>query len=473
LVSIARSGSSAVRPKGRYHATHMARKRTSSVGKAARKAPTSKSKPSPKPPAKRAPAPARPAPSGKSGRTSNVDKVSAAKVAKAPAARVARPAPQADVATSPAIPQGSPDFAGRIGRLMALADEHNLDHVLITNPMDVGYLTGFLGGDSYLFLGPCAGMKQITIITDGRYEEELAPQRALADIVVRTKSIEATAADLVLNRYIQRCGIQADHLTLATHEAFAKVMGPDRAKKLIPMPALVSKLRQVKDAYEIELLQEATTIQEQALLATLPTIKAGQSELEIAAVLEMEMKKRGSSRCWFDSIVGARANGALPHYRPGFETTAKGQPLLIDWGSTFMGYCGDMTRTFSLGTWSPKMREIYGIVKDAQELSAAALAPGKRAHEIDKVARDHIEKAGYGKEFNHGLGHGLGMTKEPPYLNPLWPDMELEVGHVVTVEPGIYLPGIGGVRIEDLYVITEKGARNFCSLPKTLDWSTL
>jgi Xaa-Pro aminopeptidase len=185
------------------------------------------------------------------------------------------------------------------------------------------------------------------------------------------------------------------------------------------------------------------------------------------------MKRRGSSHCWFDSIVGAKGNGSLPHYRPGFETTAKGQPLLIDWGSTYQGYCGDMTRTFSLGTWSPKMREIYGIVKDAQELSAAALAPGRSTHEIDKVARDHIEKAGYGKEFNHGLGHGLGLSKEPPYLNPLWPEMELKPGHVVTVEPGIYLPGIGGVRIEDLYVITETGARNFCSLPKTLEWSTL
>lgn len=365
------------------------------------------------------------------------------------------------------------DYAARINRLMALANEQGLDHLLITNPMDVGYLTGFLGGDSYLFLGPCAGYKQATIITDGRYDEELNPQRELADIILRTKSIEATAADLILNRYVQRCGVQADHLTLATREAIASVMGPDRAKKLVPMPALVSQMRQVKDESEIEALQAATTLQEKALLAVLPTIKAGQTELEIAARLEMEMKSRGSSHCWFDSIVGAKGNGALPHYRPGFETTAKGQPLLIDWGSTYQGYCGDMTRTFSLGTWSPKMKEIYQIVKDAQELSAAALAPGKHTHEIDTVARDHIEKAGYGKEFNHGLGHGLGLSKEPPYLNPLWPDMELKVGHVVTVEPGIYLPGIGGVRIEDLYVITETGARNFCSLPKTLDWSTL
>ena len=383
------------------------------------------------------------------------------------------PRPTPGSVQQPLAPTLAPDHAARIHRLLALALEHDLDHLLITNPLDVAYLTGFMGGDSYLFLGPQAGLKQATIVTDGRYEEELTPQRALADIIVRTKSTEATAADLILNRYIQRCGIQSDHLTLSGKDAIASVMGAERSKKLTAMPPLVSQLRQVKDGYEIEVMQAATTIQEEALLALLPTIRPGQSEMEIAALLEMEMKRRGSSRCWFDSIVGAKANGALPHYHPGFETTEKGSPLLIDWGSTYLGYGGDMTRTFSLGTWSPKMREIYGIVKDAQELSAAALAPGRRAHEIDTIARDHIVKAGYGKEFNHGLGHGLGLSKEPPYLNPLWPDMELKPGHVVTVEPGIYLPGIGGVRIEDLYVITETGARNFCSLPKTLEWSTL
>lgn len=356
---------------------------------------------------------------------------------------------------------------------MALANQQELDHLLITNPVDVGYLTGFMGGDSYLMLGPTVGHRHAAIISDGRYEEELAPQRELADIVIRTKSLAATGADFVLNRYVQRCGVQSEHLTLAEHQAMAGAMGVERSRKLVPSRGLVSQLREVKDAYEIEVMQTATTIQEQALLAVLPTIRAGQSEMEIAATLEMEMKKRGSSRCWFDSIVGAKSNGALPHYRPGFETVAAGQPLLIDWGSTYLGYGGDMTRTFSMGTWSPKMREIYGIVRDAQEKAAAALAPGRRAHEIDRIARDHIERAGYGKEFNHGLGHGLGMSKEPPYLNPLWPDMELVPGHVVTVEPGIYLPGIGGVRIEDLYVITETGARNFCSLPKTLEWSTL
>lgn len=370
-------------------------------------------------------------------------------------------------------PVGGPDFVGRIRRLMGLGNQQDLDHLLITNPLDVGYLTGFMGGDSYLVLGPAAGPKQALVISDGRYDEELRPFRGLVDVLIRDKSMALATADVLASAHVHRCGIQSDHLTLGESDSISRALGADGSGKLVPTQHLVSKLREVKDAFEAELMQTATRIQEAALLAVLPTIKPGQTEMEIAALLEMEMKRRGSARCWFDSIIGARANGALPHYRPGFTKTAANQPLLIDWGSTFAGYGGDMTRTFCLGKWPAKMREIYEIVREAQETAAAALAPGKRAHQIDRIARDIIERAGYGKEFNHGLGHGLGLSKEPPYLNPLWPDMELVPGHVVTVEPGIYLPGIGGVRIEDLYIITENGARNFCSLPKTLEWSTL
>jgi Xaa-Pro aminopeptidase len=185
------------------------------------------------------------------------------------------------------------------------------------------------------------------------------------------------------------------------------------------------------------------------------------------------MKARGSSKPGFESIVAARANGSLPHYRPGPVKLAANRPLLIDWGATYRGYQGDMTRTFALGRWPKKVREIYTIVLEAQEMAAAALAPGKSAHEIDAIARAHITEAGYGEQFGHGLGHGLGLSKEPPMLNPLYPDRALEAGMVTTVEPGIYLPGIGGVRIEDQYVIRDRGPENLCSLPKDLDWATL
>ncbi len=247
--------------------------------------------------------------------------------------------------------------------------------------------------------------------------------------------------------------------------------------KVVPSTGIIAQLRIVKDESEVTLMRSAIRIQEKALEAILPGLSrgkaVGKSEEEIAATLEAQMKSRGSSKCWFESIVAAGANGSLPHYRPGSAKVKNNSTLLIDWGATYRGYGGDMTRTFGIGKWPAKMREIYQIVLDAQEMAAAALAPGKRAHEIDAIARKHITKHGYGEQFGHGLGHGLGLSKEPPYLNPLWPDMTLEPGHVVTVEPGIYLPGVGGVRIEDLYVIRAKGAENLCSMPKDLKWATL
>lgn len=364
-------------------------------------------------------------------------------------------------------------YAKRIERLFRTASSQRVDHVLITNPIDVGYLTGFLGGDSFLLVGPAGGAKNALVLSDGRYAEELKPFAPILDVYLRGGSMDAAVADVLSRPNVGHVAVQAEHLTLAGRDDLARAIGHDRGDPLVPIRGLVSSMRETKDAYECEIIQAATTLQEHALLAIKPTLKPGMEEQEIAAMLESELKRRGSSKCWFETIVAAKANGSLPHYRPGTEKTAAGQPLLIDWGATYRGYGGDMTRTFCFGKWPKKIREIYEIVKDAQEMAAAALGPGRSTHEIDAIARNHIAKFGYGEQFDHGLGHGLGMSKEPPYLNPKNAPMELKVGHVCTIEPGIYLPGVGGVRIEDLYVITDTGARNFCSLPKTLEWSTL
>jgi Xaa-Pro aminopeptidase len=346
----------------------------------------------------------------------------------------------------------------------------NLGHILVTNPLDVGYLTGFLGGESYLLVSP----NSATVISDFRYLEELEPVRPLASIFMRKTGMHQAVAEVFTSTRVDRCGYQAEHLTVADRDGIAAALGKGPQNRLVATKDLVGKMRVIKDDSEIALIQKAVKIQEQALEATLPQIKVGLTELEVAAILEMEMKSRGSSKPGFESIIAAKANGSLPHYRPSESVkVTKGQPLLVDWGSTYRGYQGDMTRTFTMGTWPKKIKEVYEIVIEAQQTAAAALAPGKSTHEVDKIARDIIEDAGYGEQFDHGLGHGLGLSKEPPFLNPKYPDMKLEVGHVCTVEPGIYLPGVGGVRIEDQYVITEKGARNFCSLPKDLDWSTL
>lgn len=324
-----------------------------------------------------------------------------------------------------------------------------------------------------MIVGPTAGSKSALLVSDGRYAEELASFAPITDVYIRQGSMETAIADVLSRPGVNRVGIQAEHLSLAGRDDLGRAIGQDRAGLLVPLRGLVSALRETKDAYECEIIQAATTLQENALLAIMGKLKPGMQEQEIAAMLESELKRRGSSKCWFETIVAAKANGSLPHYRPGTEKTAAGQPVLIDWGATYRGYGGDMTRTFCFGKWPKKVREIYEIVRDAQELAAAALGPGKSTHAIDAIARDYIAKHGYGEHFDHGLGHGLGMSKEAPYLNPKNAPSQLKIGHVCTIEPGIYLPGVGGVRIEDLYVITENGARNFCSLPKTLEWSTL
>jgi Xaa-Pro aminopeptidase len=185
------------------------------------------------------------------------------------------------------------------------------------------------------------------------------------------------------------------------------------------------------------------------------------------------MKCRGSPKPGFETIIAARANGSHPHYRPGPQKLGRNQGLLIDWGATYAGYHGDMTRVVCWGKWPKQLAEIYAIVLEAHEAAAAALRPGALTREIDKIARDIITGAGYGEQYGHGLGHGIGLDgHEEPRLSHMMAGTPLEPGHMVTVEPGIYLPGVGGVRIEDDYLITARGSENLCSLPRSLKWAT-
>lgn len=340
----------------------------------------------------------------------------------------------------------------------------------MSNPADVGYLTGFLGGDSLLIV-PVSGRAKPILISDGRYEQELLASVPWARLVLRTGSFAAALGEVFASTGVQRCGVQSETMTLAQRADNAKVVG---ARRLVGTRGVVGSLRLRKDASELTLIRKAIRIQERALLAVLDTIEPGQSELSIAARLEAAMKEGGSSGVGFDTSVAVGPNSALPHYRPGRSRTRAGATLLIDWGATWQGYRGDMTRTFTLGRWSNTMREIYDIVLEAHERAAAGLAPGRTNHEIDAIARDWIADHGYGQQFGHGLGHGMGMdVHENPRLNPRNVRTVLEPGHVVTIEPGIYLPGVGGVRIEDDYVVTERGSRNLCSMPRDRGWATL
>lgn len=364
---------------------------------------------------------------------------------------------------------------GRLARLRKSLRALGVSHAVITNPVDVGYLTGFLGGDSVLI----AGTGKPTLISDRRYEEELAAFAPLAKIAMRsgamTPAIAEVLADLHDKDRLDGVAVQADHLTAGTDAALRAACKAKKipVRSIVHASGLVAGLRIAKDAGELKLIKAASAIQQDALLAALDHFRTGMTELEFTAELEYQMKTRGSAEPAFGTIVAAGANGSHPHYHPADVPIKGNSTLLIDWGATAHGYRSDMTRTFGIGRWPKQMREVYGIVLEAHETAAAAIKPGVTGTQLDAIARKVITEAGYGDAFAHSLGHGLGMdVHEMPRLSAQSDDV-LEEGHVVTIEPGIYLPGIGGVRIEDDYAVTARGRRNLCTLPKDIGWATI
>ena len=356
----------------------------------------------------------------------------------------------------------------RIRRLKRIVADKGADAALVTRERDVAYLTGFLGGDSIMIV-PARGKPMI--VSDRRYEEDLEDFKHLATVVMRVGAMTRKLGELIKDKNYGSVLVQSDDASLEFFDAVAKVT---TKKRLVPTSGLLTELRICKDESDVRGIREAIRVQEAAMLATLDAIGPGMTELEICAWLEWEMKQRGASGPAFDTIVAAQAKGSLPHYAPGSVKTAKNKPLLIDWGAVVNGYRGDMTRVFTFGRWPAKIREIYSIVLESHQAAAAAIEPGITNRELDSIAREVITKQGYGDEFRHSLGHGLGLqTHEAPGLSQLAPETEMKPGMVITIEPGIYLPGIGGVRLEDDYVVTERGRRNLSTLPMDLDFATL
>lgn len=357
-------------------------------------------------------------------------------------------------------------FTDRVRRLRTALKRERFDAVLISNPNDIRYLTGFSGEASTAFLTA----EDLVLISDFRFQEELGPLRKRMEVVIRKGSM-LDAQQAVCKRLKPRSlALQSEHLTVQGRAQLADALG---ARRLRDSEGLLTALRLVKDATEIAEIRAAAKIQQEALTATIKTIRAGQTERGIAARLEYEMRSRGADGLSFETIVAAKANGSKPHYRAGEEQIAKGKPLLIDWGARVNGYCADMTRTFSLGSWNKKMREVYEIVLEAHLVAIDAARPGITCAALDAVARRVISDAGYGGQFGHGLGHGIGLDIHEGPRVMATSQTVLEPGMVITIEPGVYLPGVGGVRIEDDILLTDRGARNLCSLPKSLEWATL
>jgi len=357
--------------------------------------------------------------------------------------------------------------AARRQRLDATLQNQKLDALLVNCETDIQYLTGFVGHDSLLLVSPEAAI----IISDPRYDEFLNPWRNAmgAEIVMgKRHRLPETVKQLCESRNIKRLAIQAEHVTLAGRAKLAQAIGESR---LVETTSLVSSLRMRKDGLEIATIERALGIQQDALTAALDQLTIGMTELQFSARLEYEMKMRGAQGTGFTPIIGAGPNSSIIHHSTG-NTPIHSGVLLIDWGANVDGYNGDLTRTFAIGDpprMPAKINEIYPIVLEAQLAAIDAIAPGTICAEIDSVARRIIAKAGYGQYFGHGLGHGLGMdVHEAPFFNDLETSTKLEPGMIMTVEPGIYIPGVGGVRIEDDVLITERGCRVLSDFPKDL-----
>ncbi len=354
----------------------------------------------------------------------------------------------------PIIP---PIHADRLARARAAMAKKNLPAYLVTSRKDGFYLTGFTGEDSAVLLTP----RRVFLITDSRFDESSEAECPWAAKVLRKRMIEEAMAKLFKRLHLERVGVQPEEMTL---EQFADLKKQSRPARLVKAPPIVRRLRVGKDAGELAVMDQAITIAQQAFKATRRSIRVGQTERDLAARLECEMQKRGAVGAAFPTIVAEGPNASLPHAVPGSRKIKKGSAILFDWGARYGFYCSDLTRMVFVGSIPPGIRKIYDVVLEAKNKATAAIRPGARMCDVDAVARGHIKRCGYGKHFGHGLGHGLGLAvHEAPSLS--WRSHEkLQPDMVVTVEPGIYLPGIGGVRIEDDVLVTPDGHRVLSSL---------
>jgi Xaa-Pro aminopeptidase len=367
---------------------------------------------------------------------------------------------------TPLRPSAAPPFIPpRIEKVRAALKAAKVDALLITTFADVSWLTGFEGDDSYVLLTD----DRLVLISDSRYQEQIHREAPWATTVMRKKAILDEVTKQLKRLKVGTLGVQAESMTLKAQSGLQKLLKETKQRvRLKPVADVLIKLRHIKDAHEVAITEEAIRIAEGAFLAARDVLKPGMTENDLAGLIGYEMRKRGALNSSFDSIVGAGPNGSLPHYRPGEVAIQANAPVLIDWGARHRGYCSDLTRVLLLGNVPAPIREIYKIVLDAQLAAIAAIRPGAHGKKVDKAARDVITKAGFGDKFGHGTGHGLGRDIHEAISLSRLSTTTLEPGMIVTVEPGIYLPGVGGVRIEDDVLVTDSGCRVLSSLPKDL-----
>ena len=365
----------------------------------------------------------------------------------------------------PSVPS---HYAARIKQLQARLREAELSALLVTNARDIRYLTGFVGEDSWCLIPARGGAGRGTILSDFRFDEHIELESPWSNKVIRKKSLADELAQIADRKGYEKIALQQAYLTWNQRKILVKALSASRIK---PIDDGLLLQRAVKDEHEIKLIRKAVKIQQQAFREAIAQLEPGQTENEFCAFLEYRMRALGAEGPGFSSIVAADANASLCHAIPGQTKIKKGGILLVDWGACYGGYRSDMTRVVALGKMKPKLQEIYKIVEEAYHAGVEAIKPGVQGKDVDIAARSVIEKAGYGDRFGHSLGHGIGLNihEAPSLAQRGGGERELEPGHVVTVEPGIYLPGIGGVRLENDVLVTPKGKKVLCDLPLDLE----
>ncbi len=346
----------------------------------------------------------------------------------------------------------------KLQNLRQRIEEEELDAILISSPENRRYMSGFAGSAGWLLISA----DDATLATDFRYVEQAGNQAPDFHILRIMRGL-GWFPEWTAEHGIKRVGFESQDVTVSLHSALMKAIEETEGSnhpELVPTTGIVEKLRVYKDDDELALLSEAIRIADEAIDAVSPGIEPGVTEESIAWELEKAMRERGAEMISFDTIVGAGPNGALPHHRADATIVNPNDAIVIDMGAKYQGYCSDLTRTVFVGEPDDKFREIYGIVLEAQLTAEERVRAGMTGKEADAIARDIIADAGYGDDFGHSLGHGVGLeVHEFPHVGPTAEEDVLEDGMVFTIEPGIYLPGWGGVRIEDMVVLEDGKAR--------------
>lgn len=371
--------------------------------------------------------------------------------------------------SKPAVPKR---LAARVALFQARLRADGMDGMLIANPHDIRYLTGFVGDDSWLWV-PARGTR-LTVVSDMRFKDHIPAEAPHVRVVMRKRgggryeTLAEAAARMLRNRELDKVGVQANRISVVVRKQVAKAFG---AKHVKDYDDKLLKQRAVKDTQEIKYIREAVRIQQAAFAEMREILEPGVTELEVAGFLEYRMRSLGADDKGFDTIVAFDGHSSHNHAMPGRQKLKKNSNILVDWGARYNGYVSDMTRVLNMGKPKKHIADIYKVVEEAMHAGIDAVGPGVTLKEVDDASRNILKK--HGHTLGHGLGHGIGLfIHEQPSISQDTKTV-LEPGNVITIEPGIYLGEKGGVRLEDDILVTKTGAKNLSDLPTALEWTII